>query len=115
MARAERVILDLGTGDGRAVVARARAEPASLVLGIDADARAMAEAAGITINGLAIEKGVPNLFRWYRENVMTGSGAFVLRARDMNDFARAFREKLLRELQPELALRPWEADGKTLI
>ena len=44
MARAERVILDLGTGDGRAVVARARAEPASLVLGIDADARAMAEA-----------------------------------------------------------------------
>jgi 16S rRNA (adenine(1408)-N(1))-methyltransferase len=38
------VVLDLGTGDGRAVLARARAEPASLVLGIDADARAMAEA-----------------------------------------------------------------------
>lgn len=38
------MVLDLGTGDGRAVVARARAEPASLVLGIDADARSMAEA-----------------------------------------------------------------------
>jgi 16S rRNA (adenine(1408)-N(1))-methyltransferase len=43
IARAERVILDVGTGDGRAVVARARAEPSSLVLGVDADARAMAE------------------------------------------------------------------------
>ncbi len=38
------MVLDLGTGDGRAVVARARAEPASFVLGIDADARSMAEA-----------------------------------------------------------------------
>ena len=37
------MILDIGTGDGRSVLARARAEPASLVLGLDADARSMAE------------------------------------------------------------------------
>jgi 16S rRNA (adenine(1408)-N(1))-methyltransferase len=40
------VVADIGTGDGRAVLARARAEPASLVLGVDAAATAMAEASG---------------------------------------------------------------------
>jgi 16S rRNA (adenine(1408)-N(1))-methyltransferase len=38
------VIADIGTGDGRAVLARARAEPASLVVGVDAAAPAMAVA-----------------------------------------------------------------------
>jgi 16S rRNA (adenine(1408)-N(1))-methyltransferase len=38
------VIADIGTGDGRAVLARATAEPASLVIGVDAAAGAMAEA-----------------------------------------------------------------------
>jgi 16S rRNA (adenine(1408)-N(1))-methyltransferase len=38
------VIVDLGTGDGRAVLARARSEPRALVIGIDASAAAMAEA-----------------------------------------------------------------------
>jgi 16S rRNA (adenine(1408)-N(1))-methyltransferase len=38
------VIADIGTGDGRAVLARARAEPASLVVGVDASAPAMAVA-----------------------------------------------------------------------
>jgi 16S rRNA (adenine(1408)-N(1))-methyltransferase len=37
------VVVDLGAGDGRAVLARARAEPASLVVGVDASATAMAE------------------------------------------------------------------------
>jgi 16S rRNA (adenine(1408)-N(1))-methyltransferase len=35
--------VDLGTGDGRAVIARARREPGALVIGIDASAGAMAE------------------------------------------------------------------------
>jgi len=35
--------VDLGTGDGRAVVARATTEPCSLVIGVDAAAAAMAE------------------------------------------------------------------------
>jgi 16S rRNA (adenine(1408)-N(1))-methyltransferase len=37
------VIIDLGTGDGRAVTARAAEEPASIVVGIDAAAAAMAD------------------------------------------------------------------------
>jgi 16S rRNA (adenine(1408)-N(1))-methyltransferase len=36
-------VVDLGTGDGRAVLARTRREPATLVIGIDASAAAMAE------------------------------------------------------------------------
>jgi 16S rRNA (adenine(1408)-N(1))-methyltransferase len=40
------VIADIGTGDGRAVLARALAEPASFVLGVDAAAGAMAVASG---------------------------------------------------------------------
>ena len=38
------MVVDLGTGDGRAVLARAAAEPRSLVIGIDASAASMAEA-----------------------------------------------------------------------
>ena len=38
------MVVDLGTGDGRAVLARAAAEPQSLVIGIDANAASMAEA-----------------------------------------------------------------------
>jgi 16S rRNA (adenine(1408)-N(1))-methyltransferase len=38
------VAIDLGTGDGRAVLAAAAREPSTLVLGLDANATAMAEA-----------------------------------------------------------------------
>jgi 16S rRNA (adenine(1408)-N(1))-methyltransferase len=38
------VIVDLGTGDGRAVLARASAEPSAFVIGIDANAAAMVDA-----------------------------------------------------------------------
>jgi 16S rRNA (adenine(1408)-N(1))-methyltransferase len=38
------VIVDVGTGDGRAVLARAATAPTSLVIGLDANASAMAEA-----------------------------------------------------------------------
>ena len=37
------MIVDIGTGDGRAVVARAAADPCALVLGVDAAAAAMAD------------------------------------------------------------------------
>ena len=36
--------IDLGTGDGRFVLAAAAARPDTLVIGLDADAAAMAEA-----------------------------------------------------------------------
>jgi 16S rRNA (adenine(1408)-N(1))-methyltransferase len=38
------VIVDVGTGDGRAVLARAASAPETLVIGVDANASAMAEA-----------------------------------------------------------------------
>ncbi len=38
------MIVDVGTGDGRAVLARAAREPCALVVGVDAAAAAMAEA-----------------------------------------------------------------------
>jgi 16S rRNA (adenine(1408)-N(1))-methyltransferase len=41
--RHERTVIDLGTGDGRAVVVEATADPEAFVLGIDADARTMAD------------------------------------------------------------------------
>ena len=37
------MIVDIGTGDGRAVLARAAAEPRALVIGIDANAAGLAE------------------------------------------------------------------------
>jgi 16S rRNA (adenine(1408)-N(1))-methyltransferase len=43
IARADRVIVDLGTGDGRAVLAQATADPRALVIGIDAAATSMAQ------------------------------------------------------------------------
>jgi 16S rRNA (adenine(1408)-N(1))-methyltransferase len=38
------VVVDIGTGDGRFVLATARAEPRALVIGLDADASRMSEA-----------------------------------------------------------------------
>jgi 16S rRNA (adenine(1408)-N(1))-methyltransferase len=44
IARHERVVVDIGTGTGQAVSRRARREPATLVIGVDAEASAMADA-----------------------------------------------------------------------
>lgn len=65
-----------------------------------AEARELALATGITINGLAIESEEPGLAAYYRENVIAGADAFVVTAKDFTDFARAMREKLVRELRP---------------
>ena len=44
IARHERVVVDIGTGSGQAVLRRARREPRTLVIGVDAEASAMADA-----------------------------------------------------------------------
>lgn len=54
--------------------------------------------AGITVNGLAILDEDPTLESYYANHVIGGPGAFLVMAEDFDDFARAFREKLLREL-----------------
>ena len=52
----------------------------------------------MTINGLAIRTDFPNLDDYYRENVISGPGAFVMEAKDFVDFEDAIREKLYREI-----------------
>lgn len=63
-------------------------------------------AAGVTINGLAIETDDDTLTRYYREEVIVGPGAFVERARNYNDYAAQIRRKLLREIFPPLSRLP---------
>ena len=62
------------------------------------EARALAAARGITVNGLAIETDIAGLHLWYEANLITGTGSFVERADDFQDYQRAIIKKLLREL-----------------
>jgi len=61
--------------------------------------RDAAIARGITINGLPILGAEPFVDRYYRDSVIGGPGAFLIVARDFEDFARAVLEKLLNELK----------------
>jgi hypothetical protein len=82
-----RRIIDV-SGDGPS---NAGAEPERM--------RDAAALAGITINGLAILRENPGLDRYYAEHVIGGPDAFVMIANDYDDFARAIRQKLLREIR----------------
>ncbi len=61
-------------------------------------ARDQAVADGITINGLAILNDEPKLDRYYRRNVIGGTGAFVMTATGYETFATAIIAKLIREI-----------------
>jgi hypothetical protein len=63
-------------------------------------ARDLARRRQVTLNGLPIEADDSTLTNYYRDNVIAGPGAFVETARDFEDFARAVKEKLVRELRP---------------
>ncbi len=76
-------------------------------------AKLMASALNVTINGLAILADFPRLDEYYRDNVINGNGAFVMQAADFVDFEEAIKEKLYREilvviggLYPETKYRP---------
>ena len=80
-------------------------------------AKLMAAALKVTINGLAILADFPRLDEYYRDNVISGNGAFVMQAADFVDFEEAIKEKLYREIlvvigsnEPETKYRP--AQGK---
>lgn len=65
----------------------------------DAEARARAQKLGIEINAIAIEdmgSSAP-VTRYYQQWVVTKDG-FVITARGLQDYPRAMREKLLREI-----------------
>lgn len=61
---------------------------------------------GITVNGLAIEAEDRELSAYFNAEVIGGTGAFVIAARDFGDFARAMLAKLLHELASPLSLGP---------
>lgn len=70
-------------------------------------ARQVARARGITVNGLAILTDDDELDLYYRNEVVTGPGAFVISVGTLKDFAAAMRRKLIREIEglPNLAHR----------
>jgi hypothetical protein len=62
------------------------------------EARDVAVAAGIIINGLPIIEVEPDLERYYRENVIGGPDSFIVVARDTASFGTAILRKLLVEI-----------------
>lgn len=66
-------------------------------------AKRMADREGVTVNGLAILNDFPYLDMWYRKNVITGPGSFVIEAKDFSDFGRAIHEKLWREISSTIS------------
>ncbi len=82
----ERRVIDV-SGDGRANEGESPAV-----------ARAIANQAGITINGLAILNEEPDLTAYYQAWVVGGPGSFLLTADDFTDFAVAMKRKLYFEI-----------------
>ena len=66
---------------------------------------------GVTINGLAILNEDLGVDHFYLNHVIGGTGAFLITATDFEDFGRAIRQKLIREISgPAIAERPHPAD-----
>ena len=61
-------------------------------------ARDEALALGVTINGLTVMNEIPGLDRYFSTQVIGGPGAFVVEALDFEQFADAFKLKLIREV-----------------
>lgn len=90
MPLCERWTLDL-SGDGQS---NSGPRPRSV--------RARPELGDVTVNGLVVEPeggDGGSLERYFRAEVIRGPGAFTLPARGYGDYARAMREKLLKELE----------------
>lgn len=90
--------------------ASAPCEPLRLVVDVSGDgrsnhgldvrvARSAAAAADVTVNALVIEdRTEPGLEAYFRDDVVTGPGAFVLVAEGFGDIARALTSKLVIEV-----------------
>lgn len=84
----QRLVIDV-SGDG----------PDNSGLDIEA-ARQAANANHIVINGLPIAAEESSVTKYYKERVIIGLDSFIEPARNFEDFARAIKAKLLRELVP---------------
>ena len=60
-------------------------------------------AKGITTNALVISNTDKTLVPYFQKNIVRGVGAFVEPAEGYKDYARAIKQKILRELQPNTA------------
>lgn len=80
-----------------------------------ARARNLARLKGVTVNALAIQTDFPNLAAYFRGHVMTGADAFVIAAADYEDFARAMRVKLVRELTTKLSGYPPSGEKSVML
>lgn len=66
--------------------------------------RGLLEGAGVAVNGLVVAtRDIAEISAYYQAEVILGPGAFVETAAGFEDYARAMRRKLLRELAPEVA------------
>lgn len=61
------------------------------------------DAAGITVNAVAIETDSVDLTAYFFENVIMGAGAFVVRADGFEDYPEAIKRKLRREVVEPLS------------
>ncbi len=68
---------------------------------------------GITVNGLAILNEDLGVDHFYLSHVIGGAGAFLITATDFEDFGRAIRMKLIREIAgPAISLGPESGAGQ---
>jgi hypothetical protein len=86
---ATRQVIDI-SGDGSNNIGR-----------LPTQARDEAVKLGIRINGLPILTVEPDLEAYYRQNVIGGPGAFVIAARNYDQFADAILRKLIAEISQE--------------
>lgn len=86
------------SGDGRASKGPGRAVQVPLP-----QARARAARLGVMVNGLAIVNAQPALAEYYRDNLITGIGSFVMSVSGFDTFGAAIQKKLIREIAPQLA------------
>ncbi len=82
------------SGDGKASPGSSRG-PARTSLSV---AKARASTMGVLVNGLAISDDEPELANYYRTELITGAGCFVMEINSFSDFSAAILEKLLREI-----------------
>ena len=68
--------------------------------------RALLQDAGITVNALVIQDGDERLPGYFYENVIVGSGAFVVTADNYQEFPERMRRKLRRETEAQIAFLP---------
>lgn len=89
---AERLVIDV-SGDGRASIVARR----DGIVSVSA-MRRRAEDEGIIINALAIRGDDPKLGDYFRTNLATGLGSFVMEVDGFETFYKAITEKLMKEV-----------------